>query len=100
MFKAKVTDLKKTGRGSTDHKPPIAPEGLHKLHDKDNVVFNIDTPYGLQKKMWFDIMYFLCRRGRENLREMKKKSTFGLCKDAAGMEYVYQIIDEADKNHR
>ena len=99
LFKAKVTDLKKSGKGSTDHKPPIAIEDLHKLYDKENLVFNTETPYGLQKKVWFDIMYFLCRRGRENLREMSK-STFGLGKDAAGVEFVYQIVDEADKNHR
>ena len=41
-------------------------------------------------------MYFLCNLGRENLRNMTK-STFGLGKDAADVEIVYQIVDEADK---
>ena len=92
LFKAKVTDLKKMGKWSTDHKPPIAREDLKKLYDKDSLVFNTNTPFGLQKKVWFDIMYFLCRRERENLRDMTK-STFGLGRDAAGVEFVYQ-------NHR
>lgn len=40
---------------------------------------------------------YLCRRGRENLREMTKDS-FGT--DSQGREYLYQSKDELDKNHR
>ena len=99
IFKAKVVDLKKKGKGSTEHKLEISPEDLQKLTSSDNVVFNTATPYGLQKKVWFDIMFFLCRRGRENLRQMTK-STFAVNHDATGRYFVHQAIDEADKNHR
>jgi hypothetical protein len=50
-------------------------------------------------KVWFDFMFYLCRRGRENLRTMMK-STFKVGKDAGGQEYIFQAVDEADKNHR
>ena len=99
VYKAVVTDLKKKGFGSVEHKPPISDEDLQKLYNPENVVFNINSPCGLQKKVWFDLMFYLCRRGRENQRQMTK-STFAVSKDSHGLEFVYQSVDEADKNHR
>jgi hypothetical protein len=49
--------------------------------------------------MWFDLMFYLCRRGQENLRSMSK-STFDINTDCSGREFVYQKEDEFDKNHR
>ena len=43
-------------------------------------------------------MYFMIRRGQENLRSMTKQ-TFAVAEDSAGLPYVHQVIDEADKNH-
>ena len=75
LFKAKVIDLKKSGQGSVDHKPPMAEHDLQALYRADNVALNINTPSGLQSKVWFDIMFYFCRRGQENLCDMTK-STF------------------------
>lgn len=61
-------------------------------------MFNVQCPAGLQRKVWFDLMYYLCRSGRENLREMTK-TTYRLAYDANGEKYVHQVVDEADKNH-
>jgi hypothetical protein len=99
IMKATLTDMKKHGHGSVDHKPPISGDDLKKLYSSENVAFNIDTPAGLQMKVWFDLMFFLCRRGRENLRNMTK-GTYRVDQDSSGREFVYQAIDEADKNHR
>ena len=60
---------------------------------------NLRTPCGLQTKVWFDLMFYLCRRGQKNLRSMSK-STFGIKADSSGREFVYQKEDEFDKNHR
>ncbi|XP_061169503.1 uncharacterized protein LOC133178844 [Saccostrea echinata] len=98
VFKAKVTDMKKKGYGSIVHKPPITQEDLRKLYNSDSVVFNINTPCGLQMKVWFDVMFYMCRGGRENLRYMTK-STFGVNTDSCGRQFVFQAVDEADKNH-
>ena len=99
VFKAASTDQK--GKGATEHKPVISQEDLLKLYDTNNVnvVFNTSCPAGLQRKVWFDIMFYLCRRGREYLRQMSK-STFAVSCGANGVEYVYQVLDEADKNHQ
>ena len=44
-------------------------------------------------------MFHLIRRGRENLRLLTKQ-TFAVQADATGKKYVYQALDELDKNHR
>ncbi|KAJ8310884.1 LOW QUALITY PROTEIN: hypothetical protein KUTeg_012749 [Tegillarca granosa] len=81
IFKAVNADLKTKGLGSVDHKSPISEEHLRQLYNPWNVAFNIHTPSGLQNKVWFDVMYFLCRRGQENLRQMNK-STFAVGVDS------------------
>ena len=42
---------------------------------------------------------FLCRRGRENLRNLTK-SSFVVKRDANGTEYIEKVLDELTKNHR
>ena len=44
-------------------------------------------------------MLFFCRRGQENLRELKADS-FSIATDACGRKYVYQVRDELTKNRR
>ena len=63
-----------------------------------SVALNPNTPVGLQQKMWFDVMFFLCRRGGKNLKTMTKTS-FGMKTDRTGT-YVHQAQDGLDKNHR
>ena len=57
-------------------------------------------PHELQRKVQFDVRYYLCRRGSENIYQMKK-NTFSLAynKDT-GMSYVYKQKDEMQKNHK
>ena len=43
-------------------------------------------------------MFYLCRRGQENLREMNK-STFAVATEGERC-YVHQVVDEMDKHHR
>ena len=77
-------------------KPPIAEHDLQVLYREDNVALNINTTFCLQSKVWFEIMFYLCRQGQENLRDMTKST---LDRDPSGLEYVHQVVDEADKNH-
>ncbi|CAC5375819.1 unnamed protein product [Mytilus coruscus] len=97
IFKAVTTQLKHGGLGKTDHTLSLDEDDLSKLYG--SVALNTDTPCGLLHKVWFDIMFYLCRRGRENLRGMNK-TTFAITQDSKGREYVYQVVDELDKNHR
>ena len=54
----------------TTCKLPIAAEGLAKLYSSE--AFNQAMPRGLQNKVWFEIMLYFGRRGREKLHELKK----------------------------
>jgi hypothetical protein len=98
VFHAMCQKLKKSGLGGTEHYPPIASEDLKRLYNGTHHALNVTTPVGLQKKVWFEIILYLCKRGRENQREMRK-DTFVVACDASGREFVCQDIDESDKNH-
>jgi hypothetical protein len=64
VYAAVITDMKKKGFAAVEHKPAICPEDLVKLYDVTNVALNPNTPTGLLSKTWFDVMMYLCRRGR------------------------------------
>ena len=74
-----LKEIKKAGKGFTLHYAEIEPEDITKLYAS----IDINTPCGLQEKVWLDIMLYLIRRGRENLRMMNKQ-TFGVKADATG----------------
>ena len=55
-------------------------------------------PRKLQECVMFYILFFFCRRGQENLHDMTL-NTYSVQTDDKGRKYVYQAIDEIDKNH-
>ena len=59
VFKAQCVQLKKNGLAKVEHKPPITPEDMQKLYESD--VFSLSRPESLQRKVFFEIMLFLCR---------------------------------------
>ena len=57
-------------------------------------------PRNLQKKVQFDVRYYLCRRGSENIYEMKTDMfTLGFNSETK-IAYVYKQKDELQKNHK
>ena len=100
MFRGVCVEAKHKGRGVKHSYPPISDEDMFQI----GVFFNKDHMQNpdqrvLQKQIIFYIIYFFCRRGRENLNEMTR-DTFKIDVDVSdGLEYVVQSIDEVDKNH-
>ena len=94
LFGRVCDNLKTFGKGKVDHHDEIEPEDLLKLYGS----FDVTTPTGLQEKIWFDLCLQLCRRGRENMKSMTKE-TFAVATDDSGRKFVYEVEDEADKNH-
>lgn len=90
VFSAVLSDLKKKGLGGVEHNPAICHEDLMKLYDVNGVALNSNTPHGLLNKCWFDVMIFLCRRGRENLRGMTR-DTFKTGTERSGRIFVMQV---------
>ena len=97
MFHAVLVKLKKEGKGSVDHKDPITKEEFLKINS--STATDVNTPRGLQNKVFMDIMMHLCNRGRENLRNFSKKD-FVVVTDSTNEKYVYLASDKLTKNHR
>lgn len=96
-YKAAIVELKKIGKGDVKHHEIITDNDLQKLYD--SAVFDQNSPSGLQDKVWFELMLFICRRGRENLRDLKKDH-FVIETDENGRQYVTQAVDELTKKSR
>ena len=79
------------------HKQPICQEDLQKLYECG--IFDINNPVTLQNKIFFEVMLYFCRRGRQNLRQLKK-TDFSVMTDGKGNKYVRKITDELTKNRR
>lgn len=57
-------------------------------------------PQQLQNKVQFDIRYYFCRQGGENIPDFQK-NTFQVMYDSqAKIAYVKKVVDELAKNHR
>ena len=100
IFVGKTRDNKEKGLGKIDNKPPIEDADMKKIADYfTKIMRGPPNPKALLQIVVFNILYYLCRRGRENLRSMTK-TTFGVQIDPNnGRKYIFQQEDEADKNH-
>ena len=99
IFKGVSKIVREKGKGSTKSTAVIAQEDLERLaifflHD----VMNHPDPRKIQKCMIFYIIYFFCHCGRENLYNMQPDQ-FEIGTDPDGRQYIFQAIDELDKNH-
>ena len=96
LFSSVLVNLKKQGKGATQHKQPISSDDFNKLYTSD--VLSTSHPAGLQNKVFIDIMMYLCNRGQENLRNMTKND-FLILTDSARLRYV-SVVDKQTKNHQ
>ena len=88
----KCVDLKRQGLAKVEHKPPICEEDLKKLYE--STAFGLDDPEKLQNKVFFEVMLYFCRRGRQNLRQLKK-TNFSFNTDSTGARYVCKATGES-----
>ena len=96
-FSAQCVVLKRNGLAKVDHYPPILVEDVRTMYASE--VFDIKSPVGLQRKVFFELMLNFCRRGMENLRELTVHD-FELRQLSNGTEVVIKTSDELTKNHR
>lgn len=93
-YKSAIKELKSVGKGSVTHYRRISDSDLQKIYQS----VDINTPTGLMQKVQFDVRFYFCRRGMENMPNMNK-NTFATKTHASGVLYVYICQDEL-KNHR
>ena len=96
MFATVVKRCKQEGNDKTKHHAVIPDCDMKKVLAED--AFDLQSPRGLQMKVFFDIQYYFARRGRENLRNLKK-SHFTTATDDSGKQYIEMAINESTKNH-
>ena len=97
-FGAKCAQLKQDARAKVQHKPPIPDAALKKKLYKSRV-FSTSNPKTLLNNAFLETMLYFCRRGRQNLRQLKMFD-FVVGTDSAGAKFVSKVIDELTKNHR
>ncbi|KAL4227037.1 AP-2 complex subunit sigma [Mactra antiquata] len=95
-FKAILVSLKLEGKAETKHKDIISETDLKKLYNSE--VLSIDNPDTLLNKVFLDNLLHFSKRGRENLRAMKK-TDFRFCTDSNGRRYVTDV-SKLSKNRR
>ncbi|XP_060080750.1 zinc finger protein 718-like [Ylistrum balloti] len=94
-FKAVMNELKRMGKGETEHYPVITKADRHTIYSSQHL--NVNTPVGLYNKVQFDIRLYFSRRSTENMHKMTK-STFEIVTDfETGLRYVRKA-DEMFKN--
>lgn len=100
MFKGVTRVAKREGRGEVNSRPPIEAEDLQRIttYFTNNLAGPPNAKH-LQEIVLFHIIYYMGRRGRQNLRGMQK-DTFAIATDASGKRYIYQAKKELDKNHK
>ncbi|XP_070572604.1 zinc finger MYM-type protein 2-like [Ptychodera flava] len=97
MFSAVCKQLKSQGKGNVVHKPAILPGDLAKIATYFSSS-NSDAKV-LLHKVWFNIMLYFCRRGREGQRDLRAEN-FEIKTDDCGNKYVIQVGSEVTKNHQ
>ena len=71
VFDAILKDNKAKGKGNIKHKESISSEDIEKLNDYFSK-YMLPNPLILQQFVQFNLMFYLCRRGCENLTGMPK----------------------------
>ena len=94
-YQCLIKKLKSDGLAFTSHFPAISENDVKKI------ISSLDdtTPFKLQYLTWFYIQLYFCRRGGENIRDMKV-SDFEILTDDTGRQYLIKSKDEMQKNHR
>ena len=84
-YDAQCANLKTIGLDKPEPKPPISDADIKRLYECG--LFNTNSPSTLQNKVFFEIMLYLCRGGRQKLRQLKKDD-FVVKLNQQGQKYV------------
>ena len=95
VIQGQIKILRQSGNDITKHKKPIDSEDMAKIRES----FKVETPAGLQNKVFFDLLLHFARRGQEGLRELTKTSLV-IKKDSRGRKYATMAYNEREKNHQ
>lgn len=93
VIKSKLVELKRIGKGVTNHTPTITDDDMVKISQ-----LVPDGPVRLQLKVWFILQFHLCRRGVENTHAMLINDVEFKFDGDCNKEFL-QLRDSQTKNH-
>ena len=100
MYCGDSKQLREKGKAAVKSYQVINEDDLKRIYKYfDHDIMNQPDPRKIQRCVIFDTIYFFCHHGRENLYTMTWDQ-FKISFDSNGHHYVYQAIDEFNKNHR
>lgn len=97
MLIAVLKKQKEAGQDRTTHFSRISQADMDIINSPSS--FDLNNAEELQQKVFFDIQLQFGRRGRENVRNLRK-DFFKLKRDEAGQEFFEMSYNELTKNHR
>ena len=97
MFSAISKELKRAGKAKIEHYPPRIDADIEKMYEY--LTSDLDDPVILQRKVFVDVLLYFCRRGLENLRDIKIMD-IAVTRNDENTPYAYMVKDEATKNHQ
>ena len=101
IFQGVKVRSKKAGKGVRRSTPTITDEDMERLaHYFHHDHFQTPSPKILQRNILFNILYYMCRRGQENLYDMRQDWFEVQVNPENGDKFLIQVKDEMDKNHR
>ena len=90
VFETNLEKLKKT------YVIPVEEKDVVKLYRSG--IFDVGNPVGLQNKVWFELMGYVCRTSRGQSVRLLTRQDFAINTDADGRRYVYQIQEQQPNN--
>ena len=94
-----MVECKKIGKAETKSTTVISDLDLERIAEYFNYDYmNKPEPRKLQQNVIFNVIYYFCCRGCENLYSMHQ-NMFKIIVEPDGTEYMVQAADELDKNH-
>ena len=84
-------------KGAIAHHPALTVDDLRKLCSHE-FVLNVNVPQGLLNKVVFEIMFYICIKGQENLHNLRVQD-FEIV-NLNGQKYVKKVRSELTKNHQ
>ena len=85
MLNDKIKSLKQQGNENVQRKEAMPVDDLQKL--KAGPVLSLANPWSLLRNVWFHVVLYWCRRGREGQRNLKPTS-FAFEVDEHGKHYI------------
>ncbi|KAI8490990.1 hypothetical protein Bbelb_314090 [Branchiostoma belcheri] len=95
VYTGMLKKLRREGKDTAKAHQPILLTDIQKMFETKTL--SVNSPVSLQRLVYFYIAFYLCRRGRENLRNFKV-SDF-VAKTDGGRRYYTLKFNEHQKNH-